>query len=71
MAVTLKRLIGEGGAGLDDSMGFSNLYDVLKALAQSQADLVTQFNQFRTDYNATIPVQPTTAAALTTAVTVE
>ena len=71
MAVTLKRLVGEAGAGFDRSMGFSNVYDVLKALAQAQADLVTQFNQFRADYNATVPVQPTTAAALTTAVTVE
>lgn len=69
MAVTLKKLVGEGGAGLDDSMGFDNLYDVLKALADSQNDLVTQFNQFRADYNAS--TVPTTATDLTSAVTVE
>lgn len=34
MTATLKKYMGEGGAGLDDSMGLDNLYDVLKALAE-------------------------------------
>lgn len=69
MSVVLKRLVGEGGAGIDDSMGFDNLYDVLKALVDAHTDLVAQFNQFRTDYNAT--TTPTTATALTVGVTAE
>jgi hypothetical protein len=69
MSVTLKRLVGEGGAGLDDSMGFDNLYDVLKALVDAHVDLVAQFNQFRTDYNAS--TSPTTATALTVEVEAE
>jgi len=69
MAVTLKKYVGDGGAGLDDSMGFDNLYDVLKALADAQNDLVTQFNQFRADYNAS--TVPTTSTDLASAVTVE
>ena len=34
MTATLKKLMGEAGAGFDDSMGFNNLYDVLVALAE-------------------------------------
>lgn len=34
MTATLKKFLGEGGAALDDSHGFDNLYDVLKALAE-------------------------------------
>jgi hypothetical protein len=34
MTATLKSYMGRGGGGLDDSMGFDNLYDVLKALAE-------------------------------------
>ena len=40
---TLKRLLGEGGAGIDDSMGFDNLYDVLKALAESAGDVINAY----------------------------
>ncbi len=73
MAVTLKRYIGEGGAGLDDSIGFDNLYDVLKALAETQNDLLAQFNQLRTDYNAETNADhtDTTATAVTAGVTIE
>jgi len=73
MSVTLKKLIGEAGAGIDDSMGFHNLYDVLKALVQTQNDLVTQFNQLRIDYNAETAADhtDTTATAVTAGVTVE
>jgi hypothetical protein len=38
MTATLKKLLGNAGAGLDDSMGFDNLYDVLKALAEVAGD---------------------------------
>ena len=69
MAVTLKRLVGDGGAGIDDSMGFDTLYDVIKALADAQNDLVIQFNQLKADHNSS--TAPTTAADLTSAVTVE
>lgn len=34
MTATLKKYLGTGGAGLDDSTGFDNLYDVIKALAE-------------------------------------
>lgn len=73
MAKTLKKLMGEAGAGLGDSMGFDNLYDILKALADTQNDLVTQFNQLRTDYNAETAADhtDTTATAVTAGVTVE
>lgn len=69
MAVTLKRLVGNAGAGMDESHGSDRLYDVLKALTDTQNDLVAQFNQFRTDYNAV--TQPTTATAVTAGVEVE
>jgi hypothetical protein len=67
--VTLKKLIGEGGAGFDDSMGFNNLYDVLKALTDSHAQLVAQFNQLLIDHNA--EEFPSTATALTLKVQAE
>lgn len=69
MAVTLKRLVGNAGAGMDESHGSDRLYDVLKALTDTQNDLVAQFNQFRTDYNAS--TTPTTATAVTAGVEVE
>jgi len=69
MAITLKRLVGQAGAGIDESHGTDRLYDVLKALADTQNDLVEQFNQFRTDYNAS--TSPTTATAVTEGVEVE
>ena len=73
MTVTLKRYLGEGGAGLDDSMGVDNMYDVIKALAETQNSLVAQFNQLRTDYNAETLADhtDTTATAVTAGVTVE
>lgn len=71
MAVTLKRLVGEGGAGLDDSNGCDNLYDVLNALVTQVGALTTSLNQFIADYNDVTPVQPTTALAVTTQITAE
>lgn len=62
MAVTLKRLVGEAGAGIDESHGSDRLYDVLKELAEVSALQSAALNQFITDYNAT--VAPTTAVAI-------
>ena len=73
MSVTLKQLLGNAGAGIDDSQGFDNLYDVIKALATTQNSLVAQFNQLRTDYNAETNADhtDTTATAVTAGVTIE
>jgi len=73
MAATLKTLLGEAGAGIDDSVGIDRLYDVVKELATVQNDLVAQFNQLRTDYNAETAADhtDTTATAVTAAVTIE
>lgn len=73
MASTLKAYMGEGGAGLDDSIGVDNLYDILRDLATVQNDLVAQLNQLRTDYNAETLADhtDTTATAVTALVTVE
>lgn len=40
---TLKQLMGTGGAGFDDSMGFDNLYDVLKAMAEGLSEMATAY----------------------------
>jgi len=69
MAVVLKRLMGEGGAGLDSSNGLDNLWAVLNALVAAHQAEVTQFNQLLADVIAH-PVA-TTAAALTSKVTAE
>lgn len=67
---TLKKFVGEGGAGLDDSMGgHSNLYEALKAIAETLNDLVAQFNQLKADYDAS--TTPTTATDVTSTITVE
>jgi hypothetical protein len=49
MAVTLKRLVGNAGAGSDESHGTDTLYDVLKALADTQNDMAAQVNQIIAD----------------------
>jgi cysteine synthase len=71
MTVKLKKLMGDAGACLDSSMGGSinTLYEVLKELVDSHQQVVAQFNQFRTDYNAT--TAPTTATALDSKVELE
>lgn len=73
MAATLKKLLGEAGAGIDDSIGIDRLYDVVKELATVQNDLVAQFNQLRADYNAETAADhtDTTATAVTAGVTIE
>lgn len=72
MAVKLKRLVGEGGAGMDDSSGADNLYDVLKGLVSHQDDVITQFNSLRASVvaGAAFPIV-VTAVALTAKVTAE
>lgn len=40
---TLKKFMGNAGAGLDESHGSDNLYDVLKALAEGLATSVTAY----------------------------
>jgi len=69
MAVTLKRLVGNAGAGLDESHGTDNLYDVLKGLVDFQADVVTQFNQLKADHDSS--TTPSTATDLAVEVTAE
>jgi hypothetical protein len=69
MAATLKKLLGEAGAGIDDSMGIDNLYDVLKEIATVQNDLVAQFNQLKADFDASST--PTSATDVTAGLTVE
>lgn len=73
MSVTLKRLLGEAGAGLDEAHGFDTLYDVLVAMVAQNDDLVDQFNQLLADYNAETLADHTTSTAtvVTKDVTVE
>lgn len=69
MTAQLKKSIGEAGALLDDSMGLSNLYDVLAGLVDQVASLTAQFNQLRLDHNSS--TAPTSATAVSTYVTKE
>lgn len=73
MSVILKQLIGKAGAGLDESHSFDNLHAVLAALATDLNDLIAQFNQLRTDYNAETNADhaDTGATAVTPSVTIE
>jgi len=73
MAVKLKRLLGNAGAGMDESHGADVLYDVLKAVVTTQNDLVAQLNQLRADYNAETNADhtDTTATAVTAGVEIE
>ena len=68
MTTTLKKLVGDAGAGIDESHGSDRLYDVLVALVTAQNDLIAQFNQLRTDYNAeTVAAHTATSATAVTA----
>jgi len=68
----VKRFIGEGGAGLDDSNGSDNLYDVVHAMADQLNAMTVQFNQFLADYNhSPSATHPTTATSVTSQVSVE
>lgn len=68
MTVSLKKLLGKAGAGLDESYSDTDsLYNLLSAMITTQNDLVAQFNQLRTDYNAETDADHTDTSA--TAVT--
>lgn len=69
MAVVLKRLVGNAGAGQDESHGTDRLYDVLKGLVDFQTDVVAQFNQLKADFDAASA--PSSATDLAVEVTVE
>ena len=69
MAIKLKRLIGEAGAGADESHGSDRLYDVLKALTETQNALVAAHTQLAADHDSA--TAPTTAAAVVAGVEVE
>lgn len=63
MAVKLKRLLGDGGAGIDQShSGEDRLYTVLEAMTNTQNDLVAQFAQLRADVTAAGAFPITTSA---------
>jgi hypothetical protein len=68
MSVTLKKLLGEGSAGLDESMGFDTLYDVLKQVITELNALQVQYNQLRADYNTEHATDTTATAVATTLV---
>lgn len=68
MTTTLKKLVGDAGAGIDKSHGSDRLYDVLLAIVTAQNDLIAQFNQLRTDYDAeTVAAHTATSATAVTA----
>ncbi len=73
MAVVLKRLMGEAGAGLDESSGKDTLLDVLTQLVTEHNALVASHNQLITDYDGeTVAAHSaTTAAPVTAEITVE
>ena len=75
MATKLKRLVGNAGAGIDESHGSDRLYAVLKELAETQNLMAASLNQLITDYDAeTNAAHGATSAApipATSGVTVE
>ena len=64
MAVKLKKLMGEAGAGIDESHGTDRLYDVLEALVDAQNAMVTSHNQLLADYNAETAADHVTSTAV-------
>jgi len=54
MTVTLKRLLGEAGAGLDEAHGFDTLYDVLAAMVVQNDGLIDQIDQVQADHDALV-----------------
>lgn len=68
MAVKLKRLVSEAGAGEDKSFGVSDdhpdRFTLLKAIVDTQNDLVAQFNQLKADHDAAqVPTSATDVVA--------
>jgi len=73
MATTLKKVLGDGGAGVDKSFGMDSLLEVLTDVVNTQNAIIASLNQLITDYNAEDQADHTdsTATAVTAAVTVE
>jgi hypothetical protein len=73
MTVNLKKLLGDAGAGMDESHGSARLYELLEALVTQVNDLTDQFNQLRTDYNGETAADhtDTTATAVSKGVALE
>ena len=73
MAVKLKRLVSEAGAGEDKSFGVSDenpdRFTLLSAIVNTQNDLVAQFNQLKADFDAASA--PTSATDVVPGVEVE
>lgn len=69
----LKKTIGDAGGGEDQSHGSDRVYDILVQLITEHNDLVAQFNQLRTDYNAETLADhtDTSATAVTSEITIE
>ncbi|PNX50440.1 MAG: hypothetical protein BV456_06735 [Thermoplasmata archaeon M8B2D] len=63
MTITIKKHIGDAGAGMDQSHGSATLYDAVKAIATQVAALTTAFNQLLTDYNAETDADHDTSGA--------
>jgi hypothetical protein len=73
MTVSIKKIIGDAGAGLDKSHGTATLYDAIAAIATQVAALTTALNQLITDYNAETDADHTdsSASSVTTQFTIE
>ena len=85
MAATLKRLVGNAGAGIDESHGTDRLYDVLSNLATAQNAMIAAFNTHTHGadgseagaYNTSQPqsdaedIAQTTAVSVTALITIE
>lgn len=71
MSVTLKRLVGNAGAGADDSHGTDTLYAVLAAIVTTQNDLIAQFNTLKGEYDAETNASHVDSAATDVVVGVE
>lgn len=70
MTVKLKKLLGDGGAGMDKSSGsLDTLYNLLEAVVVQLNTLTAQYNQLLTDHNDA--EVPSTAEAVVSGVEVE
>jgi hypothetical protein len=69
----LKRLLGDGGAGLDDSHGPNRLLVVLQAMVETMDAIIESHNALLADYNAETHASHVTssATAVTNSVSVE
>ncbi len=64
MTTTIKKTIGDAGAGIDQSHGSDTLYDAIKAIATDLQNVIVQQNQLLADYNAETFVDHTTSSAV-------